>query len=322
MSSKNKNYADDGWAVWINGDDTSTVYINEWINPDGNNYVDIGLRIRGVMESHMLNVYIPYCVEKTEVEDISLMLKNESIFRAVFSSTGLIDYKKNNYTSELAYNGKTMDLIHISQVNFELISVAQGTLLTFSLDRLHEYLDNDDAYIIFRIPHKSMDEIFRPQVNVKGTFERLRNLITSPVISERYGYSVRINEARILPAEINRIGAFHRQKLKKAVITINMNERYEINESGCKKIRRLEKDLYQDYLPPGFDGTDVITYHWSQSKETNLRGQYNFFFNISYTAISKSSLVVYLILLLIFGAGGNALWTLVQYLAVKIFFAG
>ena len=48
-------------------------------------------------------------------------------------------------------------------------------------------------------------------------FTRLRDLLTSPVISEKYACSVRVNESRLLPDEINQIGSFHRQKLSKVV---------------------------------------------------------------------------------------------------------
>ena len=32
MPKKYKKFADDGWAVWIDGEDVSTVYINNWLN--------------------------------------------------------------------------------------------------------------------------------------------------------------------------------------------------------------------------------------------------------------------------------------------------
>ena len=50
----------------------------------------------------------------------------------------------------------------------------------------------------------------------------------SPIVSESYDYSVRVNEGRLLPKEINSVGAFHRQKLKKAVVTISIADNYEI----------------------------------------------------------------------------------------------
>ena len=40
MPKKKRKFADDGWAIWIDGDDTSTVYINNWVNPKGKSYVD------------------------------------------------------------------------------------------------------------------------------------------------------------------------------------------------------------------------------------------------------------------------------------------
>ena len=41
LSIKTRKFADDGWGIWIDGDDRSTVYLNEWINPKGKSYVDI-----------------------------------------------------------------------------------------------------------------------------------------------------------------------------------------------------------------------------------------------------------------------------------------
>ena len=140
--AKRKSFSDDGWAIWINGEDTSTFYLNEWVNPQGKSYVDVAVRIRGVKNTRNLNVYIPFNVEKTEVEDLSHRLKNESIFRAVFSTRCILDYMKNQYTSEMAYHGKTVDLVHISCMEYTLKPLAKGTLLTVSIDTLKDYLDN------------------------------------------------------------------------------------------------------------------------------------------------------------------------------------
>ena len=91
------------------------------------------------------------------------------------------------------------------------------------------------------------------------------------------------------------MGVFHRQKLKKAVITISIDENYELNDSGCYRIRRLEEDLYKDYLPKGYDSEDVITYEWDQNREHNLRGQFNFYNSITKNRVSHGSMFVYLL---------------------------
>jgi hypothetical protein len=312
MSKKQRKFADDGWAVWIDGDDTSTVYINDWLNPKGKSYIDIAVRIRGVKVSKALHVYVPFAVSRDEIEDVSLLFNDTKILQATFSAACIVDYKKNAHTSEIAYNGKTMDIVHISTLDYQAERLADGTLISVDLEALQPFLDNDEAYFIWRMPHKSLDEIFKPRVNMGNALARLRDLITTPVVSEKYGYSIRVNESRLLPEEITRIGAFHRQKLKKAVITLSIDENYELNDSGCYRIHRLEENLYEDYLPKEYNREDIITYQWNQSREDNLQGQFNFYYTISKNSVSRGSMLLYIILLLTIGIFGDLLSELVQ----------
>ena len=307
MPKKQRKFADDGWAVWIDGDDTSTVYINDWLNPKGKSYIDIAGRIRGVKVSKALHVYVPFTVSRDEIKDVSLHFNDTKILQATFSSTCIVDYKKNEYTSEIAYNGKTVDIVHISTLEYQADRLADGTLISVDLGALQQFLDNDEAYFIWRMPHKSLDEIFKPRVNMGNALARLRDLITTPVVSEKYGYSIRVNESRLLPEEITRIGAFHRQKLKKAVITLSIDENYELNDSGCYRIHRLEENLYEDYLPKEYNREDVITYQWNQSREDNLQGQFNFYYNITKDSISRGSMFLYLVLLMAIAVIGDVL---------------
>lgn len=308
MSVKQRRFADDGWAIWVDGDDTSTVYINDWLNPLGQSYVDLAIRIRGVQASTVLNIYIPFPVEREELEDVSLQLQDEGILRATFSAACIIDFKKNARTSEIAYNGRTIDLVHLSCTEHTVRQLSSGSLLSVDLRALRPSLDNDECYFLIRMPHKSLDSIFRKRTNVSGAVKRLFELFTSPVVSEKYGYSIRINEARLLPDEINRLGAFHRQKLKKAVVTLSVNEEYELNDSGCFRIRRLEERLYADYVPKGFSCEDVITYQWNQNREHDLRGHFNFYFSMSKSAMSRSSMLAYLVLILLISIFADFLW--------------
>lgn len=307
MAKKYKKYADDGWAVWVDGDDTSTIYINDWLNPKGKSYVDMAIRIRRIKVSRFLHVYVPFSVSKDEIEDVSLLFNDTKILQATFSAACIVDYKKNAHTSEIAYNGKTVDIVHISTLEYDVVALSNGTLLHVDLEKLQQFLDNDEAYFIWRMPHKTLDEIFKPRVDVGNAMDRLRDLITTPVVSEKYGYSIRINESRLLPEEITRIGAFHRQKLKKAVITISVDENYELNDSGCYRIRRLEENLYKDYLPADYNREDVITYQWNQSREQNYQGQFNFYYSITRESVSKGSMLLYMVFLFLLGVLGDAI---------------
>ena len=315
MPKKHRKFADDGWAVWIDGDDTSTVYINNWLNPKGKSYVDMAIRVRGIKATKALNVYIPFVVSPDEIEDVSLLFNDTKILQATFSSACIVDYKKNAHTSEIAYNGKTVDIVHISTLDYQTKLLADGTLMNINLEELHPFLDNDEAYFIWRMPHKSLNEIFKPRVSMKNVLERLRDLLTTPVISEKYGYSIRVNESRLLPEEITRIGAFHRQKLKKAVITLSIDENYELNDSGCYRTHRLEENLYEGYLPEDYKSEDVIIYQWQQNREHNLQGQFNFYYTVTKDSVSRGSMALYMMLLITIGLFGdliaNFIWDLI-----------
>ena len=305
MGKKRRTFADDEWAVWIDGDDTSTVYLNDWMNPKGKSYVDIAVRIRGVKGSKSLHVYVPFAVSSDEITDVSLLFEDTKILQATFSAACIIDYKKNAHTSEIAYKGKTVDIVHISTLDYKTTFLADGTMIDVDLQSLHPFLDNDEVYFVWRMPHKTLNEIFRPRMDVGNILERLRDLITTPVVTEKYGYSIRINEARLLPEEITRIGVFHRQKLKKAVISISIDENYELNDSGCYRIRRLEENLYKRYLPEDYKKEDVITYQWNQNRDDNFQGQFNFYYSITKNSVSKGSMFLYMILLLSIGVLGD-----------------
>ena len=319
MSKKNKFFADDGWAMWVDGDDVSTIYLNHWLNPKGKSYMDVAVHIRGVNQTKALNMYFPFAVDENEIEDASLKFDDENLSRAIFSSMCVIDYKKNKATSEIAYNGKTVDIVHISALEYTVKPVSKGTLLKVPFDGLFEYLDNDEVYFMFRIPHKSITDVFRQRNKVGSFMARTRDLIMSPIVSESYGYSIRINEARLLPKEINSVGAFHRQKLKKAVVTISIADDYEINDMSCYRIRRLEEELYKKFLPKGFDGENTVTYQWQQDRENNLKGHFNFYLNISRNAISKSSVFTYMFIIVILNAFGGLAWDVMKMLIDLIF---
>ena len=305
MPKEQRKFADDGWAVWVDGDDTSTVYINDWLNPKGKSYVDTAVRIIGVRVSRSLNVYVPFCVTREEIEDISLRFNDTKNLQATFSTACIIDYKKNEHTSEIAYNGKTVDIVHISTLEYQTRLLEQGTLISIRFEELQSFLDNDEAYFIWRMPHKSLDQIFKPRVNVGNALGRLRDLLTSPVVSEKYGYSVRINESRLLPDEITKIGAFHRQKLNKAVVVLSIDESYEMNDSSCYRIRRLEENLYKSFLPENYKCDDAITYQWQQNRDYNFQGQFNFYYSITKNSVSRGSMFLYMLLLTVIGLFGD-----------------
>ena len=307
MAKKQRKFVDDGWAIWTDGDDICTVYLQDWLNPKGKSFVDLAIRIRNVKVNTRMRVYIPFEISREEVNDVSLLFDDTKILQAVFGSACIIDYKKNEFTSEIAYIGKTVDIIHVSTLEYQLSSLSDGTLLDIDFKTLQPFIANDEAYLIWRMPHKSLDKLFKSKVGAGNWATKFRDLITSPMLSEKHGYSVRINESRHLPEEITRVGSFHRQKIKKAVITISVSEDYDINDEGCYRIRHIEEELYGKYIPPKYKTDDVISYQWHQNRESNMQGQFNFYYNITKNSISAVSMTVYMILLMLLAVMGEIL---------------
>ena len=307
MAKKQRKFVDDGWAIWTDGDDICTIYLHDWLNPKGDSYVDLAIRIRNVSVSTRLRVYIPFVVSREDIDDVSMLFSDTKILQAVFGSACIVDYMKNDYTSEIAYIGKTVDIVHLNTLDYKLTTLSDGTLLDLDLKPLQPFLANDEAYFIWRMPHKSLDKLFKSRVGAGSVMSRFRDLITSPTLSEKHGYSIRINEPRLLPEEITRVGSFHRQKLKKAVVTISVSEDYDINDEGCYRIRHLEDELYREYIPSKYKTDDVISYQWHQNRESNLQGQFNFYYNITKNSISGGSMTVYMILLMLLAVMGEIL---------------
>ena len=307
MAKKQRKFVDDGWAIWTDGDDICTIYLQDWLNPKGKNYVDLAIRIRNVKSNTRMRVYIPFAISNEEINDVSLLFNDTKILQAVFGSACIVDYKKNDFTSEIAYIGKTVDIVHISTLDYKLSALSDGTLLDVDFNSLQLYIANDEAYFIWRMPHKSLDKLFKSRAGAGNWATQFRDLITSPMLSEKHGYSVRINESRHLPEEITRVGSFHRQKIKKAVITISVNEDYDINDEGCYRIRHIEDDLYGKYIPEKYKTDDVISYQWHQNRESNMQGQFNFYYNITRNSISAASMTIYMILLMLLAVMGEIL---------------
>ena len=314
MGSKKRRFADDGWALWIDGDDRSTIYLNEWINPKGKSYVDISVRVYGAKEAKAVNFFVPFVIDENEITDLSYMLSDSSALRALFNTNGKVDSEKTKYTSELRYDNRTVSLINLTNEFIKVKKVSYGTVITVDFEFIKTFITSDEAYLIFRIPHKTLDKIFAPVIDVGSMFDRINSLIQSPIISEKYGYSIRINEARLLPPEINEIETLQEQRIRKALVTISIGDEYEMNDSTCYRIRRLEAELNKNYAPEGYDCSEAITYQWVEERDSNMKAHYNFYFTMEHNEISKSSIFFYIVIVLLIGVTDGIIYDLFKLL--------
>ena len=102
----------------------------------------------------------------------------------------------------------------------------------------------------------------------------------------------------------------HEQRIRKALVTISIDDEYEMNDTTCYRIRRLEAELNRNYAPEGYDCSNAITYQWVEERDYNMKAHYNFYFTMEYNKISKLSMFVYLFMVLFTGALGGAIYDL------------
>ena len=310
MSRQTKRFIDDGFAVWIDGDDRSTVYLNSWITRSGVSYIDIAIRIYGTKDVKTVNFYVPFAIKENELIDLYKSLNDTSVLCGLFNMNCRIDTNESPYTSEIKYRDRVLSLISMEKDITKVEELGNGSIITIDLTKIHEHIKSDESYIIFRLPHKSINELFEQKMDATGKLRRFVDLITSPVVTQKYGYSIRINEARVLPEQINQIEVLHTQRLKKVIISMAINEDFEVNDANCYRIRRLER-VYKNYTPDGFDNDKTITYQWLEERDKNMTAHYNFYFSFLHSRMSANSLGIYLILFIMIGALGSFIGTVV-----------
>ena len=86
-----------------------------------------------------------------------------------------------------------------------------------------------------------------------------------------------------------------------------MSNSFVIKGNICQRKNPMEENLYEDYLPKEYNRENVITYQWNQSREDNLQGQFNFYYNITKDSISRGSMFLYLVLLMAIAVIGDIL---------------
>lgn len=305
MTKIAQQFATDGFAIWLSGSLSKfdyDIHINEWLLPQSNSYIDIGIRLYNTKNLSDCYIYVPYIFTLNELNDLSLTLANENIARGIFNANCSIKSSSNSPIIEIEYNGRKENIISLSSTSLNIENIGQGTLLTIPITPVIHRLVHDESYLRFRLPHKTLDVFFHTKKhNYKFQFE-------SPVITERYNYVIKLNEVRSLPFEIRNIFTKAQQNINKVITTLSVNEQYIVDDSFCYKVRHLEEDLYANYVPDVFSCSNVIVYQWYIKDKSH----YNFNIKIDYSHIMWRSFFLYAFLFILFTFLGNILWKLLS----------
>lgn len=294
---KQKKYVDESYAFWTNApDEELDLHFNEWYSPP-ECYIDIGVRVCRIKCASVLKIYIPFNFRKEDLRDLFEDLKDRKTATALFNTVtdilledritvggkplgdpslfGSVYELIHQYRTD--YVVKLEDITTLSPQYDEDEFTPRGAVISIDFSRLAAALEGCDLYFRFRLPHPPLQ---------KKNLKRGDNsaFIETPNRNTKIQYMQRVNEMRSLPAPLRCDPTIHKQYIGKVMSMVAASRRFEIDDSGCYKIRQLELNLHRDYLPEAFKKKtqNAIVYQWKAENKREGRNDivYSFVFPI------------------------------------------
>lgn len=318
MFKPERQFANDGFAVWLSGDNDkckSDIHINEWIIKNDTCYIDFGIRVYDAHNVSQVNLYIPYGLKRYDAKDLSNYLLKEDIAKGIFNAPCIITPHINRYVSRIEYNNRTENILKLYSEYFYVTELPNETRLTINLKDIREQFTENEVYIRLRIPHKSITKMFKSMLwkpNMKNVANKIIKVFTNPVITKDYNYLMNINDVRLLPQEVCRENGVVSQYIQKIIVTLSLSDSFIANDAQCYKVRQLEEELYKEYVPLKFNCSDAIVYQWIKEREPGLKPHYNFSLAFKQTYINILSLVLYSLWAVVVSVFGNFIWLFFQ----------
>lgn len=304
--SKNNYFINDNFAVFSNSSSTKhkyDIYINDWLVYPTGNYIDFGIRLYDLPNINSLYIYVPYKINLEDIQDLAPLFGNEKTARAIINTNIKIIASTSSPIIEISYSKGKDTIIFLSLLNYSLRTCENGTLISFSFDKVHTHFKDCNCYIRFRIPHKSLDRIYTSK---KHDYKFSLN---SPIITDVYQHTIRINEFRSLPIEVRQMLSTGEEPIIKAHFFLSSNDEIDINNNVCENIRPLENDLFEEYIPKTFKTQNALVYQWVKKPSKYL----SFSFKCSTSKIQILSLSIYCIIVVFLAIVANILWELLKH---------
>ena len=324
------NIVDDAFAIWYEEQDKNfpssiDIHLNEWFVKNGRftkseqTYLDVGIRIYNAKNVNRLSMYFPFKLKKDEIIDLYEQVSNKIIADEIFNTICSVECSTISKFSTIRYNGRIENVINIDGIiSVETINEnsLQGSVLCFDIKCIKEELTEPEVYLRFRIPHKSVNDLFK---KMKFNLKYAMSCLLTPESEFDYIYINRINDTRLSPVYIKRKINCNNHRINKIITSVSVPNDYSIDYSKCYKIRKLEKHLLDLYTPLSFNYDNVLSYQWLTEKNLNSKNtakkisdHYYFFIKMSQKTYRLPRVIVYSFIVVIMSGIGSALWPLIS----------
>jgi hypothetical protein len=289
------------------------LHFNIWSGLPGNtpDVLDFGLRCKELRTIDRLFLYIPGKVLRSQLEDLSTVLKDATTLSAVFNDTLEVGEERNDGFEVLKGSGVEFRIVKIDIANPDEISIEElkeddsqiGTVIAFEPAVIARMSDVGDHYIRIRLTLSG--DLDRMLVSHIDPSDKL----FSSSFYETHLIEFRVNEKRNYSRSLRNLQREGRSPVISAIhyfLVRNLRVEMAQSHSTFRKMRRLEPGLWDKYLSGLGNPSpeNMIIYHWRELAQSP-RGIEDF---IALTAFrqSRTNLLFYLFGIVLLGTIGNA----------------
>lgn len=305
---------------------TATMNFNLWCQCGWKTepYLDIGFKIQNLKNAETLFFFLPFVIreeEKTKcIEDLGCKFSHTELVDAVFNESYATTIAANKKTIKVETaneprSGDKRERFYIYQLDIEhdmhLESFADGTIISINTANITNSVSGENAvyYLRFRICHHDLGFLIHKYDAPSRALQSLFNTT--------YMIDFRFHNVRSLHKTL--IERFNQENTKVVAVTslhfLLMTKAYidvDINNIGFKGIRKIEKDVWGDYVNQ--NGTeDLLAYHIAQKPKEGITGKENYLNSSELFAkfrVERSVLWWYLLFTIGLGALGSVIATL------------
>ena len=260
------------FALWFDSNNSSCdfkadVHFNLWnmhykkATPTS---LDIGIKINNINTSTVINIYIPFEINKSNIIDLGCRLKTSEILCSVFNEDYVVSHtgndKKVTVTSKEGLPVMRIYCLDISN-DIKIETKYDGTVISFEcLDELANL--NIPIYFRLRITSYNFRQIIKPY--------KPHNIFLQSAISIIEAIDFRFNDYRSLNSSLleemrnsisYKIGKVHFLLLTEADVDL------QYSLAGVTA-RELENKVWNGYFDNIFN-KNIVAYHWRFSSETS-----------------------------------------------------
>ena len=265
-----------GLAIWSEGEKIDKtcacpyeVHFNLWTI--SKLYIlDIGIKIKYVKELNNVSLYFPFELTKTSITDLGNVITSSSVLlNTVFNESYTMEEDIEPKQIIVKDSGTPIFYCYKLDIVTDISTRTEynGTILTIDLNK-KKLKENEMYYFRFRCATSKLNNFIEKRSNLNA----LNGLLT-----ENDFIDFRLNDWRTLNndslREHVRNSKIRNYCLEKVNFFVMTNGNIEINSNTKKSERKLENDVWKDYIP--INKNQVILAHQWQQKIDKQKGIMN-----------------------------------------------